>query len=102
MQDLVKEYLESKDEGEAARCWRELDVSFYGHQLVYSILATAFEVPAKSEQLMGLLKRFAQSGEVSQVGTLCTKSCVLCSYPSPIVSSSISLSQKSDLENLSP
>ena len=66
MQDLVKEFLDSNDEGEAAKCWRDLDVSFYGHQLVYAVLLAAFEFPAKSDQLMQLLNRFADSGEVSQ------------------------------------
>lgn len=63
----MKEFLASKDEDEAGRCWRELDVSFYGHQLVFAILVAAFEFPAKSEQLMLLIKRFEKSGEVSQV-----------------------------------
>lgn len=55
------------DAAEAARCWRDLDVSFYGHQLVFSILVNAFEAPAKADQLLQLIKRFAASGEVSQV-----------------------------------
>ena len=63
----MKEFLVSKDENEAGRCWRELDVSFYGHQLVFTILVAAFELPAKSEELMQLIKRFEKSGEVSQV-----------------------------------
>ena len=63
----MKEFLASKDEDEAGRCWRELDVSFYGHQLVFTILVAAFEFPAKSDQLMQLIKRFEKSGEVSQV-----------------------------------
>lgn len=67
VQGLVKEFLTNEDENEAARCWRELDVSFYGHQLVFTILLAAFEFPQKTDLLMQLIHRFAQSGEVTQV-----------------------------------
>ena len=67
LQDLVKEYAALGDEEEAARCWRDLDVTFFGHQLVYTILLEAFETPAKEELLLRLIRRFEASGEVSQV-----------------------------------
>lgn len=67
MQDLVGEYVVTGDAEEAARCWRELGVTFFGHQLVFTILLMAFEAPAKADLLLQLIKRFAASGEVSQV-----------------------------------
>jgi hypothetical protein len=63
----VKEYSALGDEEEAARCWRDLDVSFFGHQLVFSILLAAFEMPSKEDLLLHLIRRFEASGEVSQV-----------------------------------
>ena len=77
----MKEFLASKDEDEAGRCWREMDVSFYGHELIFAMLVAAFENPAKSEQLMQLIKRFEKSGEVSQVCICpaCQETCKSCS-----------------------
>ena len=69
-QELVKEFLVSSDAEEAARCWRDLDVSFFGHQLVFTILVAAFEAPAQAQLLQQLIQRFALSGEVSQVPCL--------------------------------
>ena len=69
-QDLVKEFLASSDAEEAARCWHDLDVSFFGHQLVFTILVAAFEAPAQAQLLQQLIQRFALSGEVSQVPCL--------------------------------
>lgn len=70
LQDLVTEYTISKDEDEAAHCWRDLDVAFYGHQLIYTILLAAFEGCSQSEQLIKLIERFASTGEVSEVSPL--------------------------------
>lgn len=67
VQDLVGEYMVTGDAEEAARCWHDLGVGFYGHQLIFTILLSAFEAPAKAELLLQLIKRFAASGEVSQV-----------------------------------
>jgi hypothetical protein len=69
LQDLVKEYSVLADEEEAAHCWRELDVSFFGHQLVFTILLEAFETPGKEDLLLRLIRRFEASGEVSHVHT---------------------------------
>lgn len=63
----MREYAALGDEEEAAHCWRDLDVTFFGHQLVYTILLAAFENPAKEDLLLRLIRRFEASGEVSQV-----------------------------------
>lgn len=66
-QGLVKEFLESGDASEVSRCWRDLHVPFFSHQLVFAILLADFGTPAAHIKLFNLLGRLLDSGEISEV-----------------------------------
>jgi hypothetical protein len=54
---LLSEYLDSRDAGEASRCLRGLSVPFFHHELVKQGLHAAMETPAHTEAVIALLKR---------------------------------------------
>ena len=41
--------METGDEKDASRQWRDLNLPFYGHQLVFTILRASFGQPDKHE-----------------------------------------------------
>ena len=63
----MKEFLESGDASEVSRCWRDLHVPFFSHQLVFAILLADFGTPAAHFKLFNLLGRLLDSGEISEV-----------------------------------
>ena len=66
-QALLREFLVSADCEEAACRVRMLDAPHYGHELVKRALLACFERPGQAPALLGLLRRLAASGQVSQV-----------------------------------
>jgi hypothetical protein len=65
MDALLAEHAASGDAGEAARCWRELGVPLYAHELVKRALDRAATHPAAEGAALDLLASLAASGAVS-------------------------------------
>ncbi|KAG0492812.1 hypothetical protein HPP92_006210 [Vanilla planifolia] len=63
--DLLREYLESGDTGEACRCIRELGVPFFHHEVVKRALTFAVETRSSQSLVFKLLKETADEGLVS-------------------------------------
>ncbi len=67
MQALLAEYSVSGDYQEACSCLRALDAPHYHHELTKRALLKAFEKPDKAGQLLGLICKLTDSGQISQV-----------------------------------
>ena len=71
MQQLIKEYLVSGDQREAARTLLDMDVPHYHHELVRRVLLASFDAesqegPEAAARLLGLLRALEASGEINQ------------------------------------
>lgn len=63
--NLLKEYIESGDTGEACRCIRELGLPFFHHEVVKRALILAMEVQTSESLISKLLKEAAVEGLIS-------------------------------------
>ncbi|KAL4193485.1 hypothetical protein AMTRI_Chr06g199650 [Amborella trichopoda] len=63
--DILSEYVESGDTGEACRCIRELGLPFFHHEVVKRALVVAMEKPASRGLILSLLREAAEEGLIS-------------------------------------
>lgn len=63
--ELLREYVESGDTGEACRCIRQLGVSFFHHEVVKRALVLAMEIRTAELIILKLLKEAAEEGLIS-------------------------------------
>ncbi|XP_019160787.1 PREDICTED: uncharacterized protein LOC109157349 [Ipomoea nil] len=63
--ELLREYVESGDTGEACRCIRQLGLSFFHHEVVKRALVLAMEIRTAELVILKLLKEAAEEGLIS-------------------------------------
>lgn len=63
--ELLREYVESGDTGEACRCIRQLGLSFFHHEVVKRALVLAMEIRTAEVVILKLLKEAAEEGLIS-------------------------------------
>ena len=68
---LLAEFLDSHDAGEASRCLRGLAVPFFHHELVKQGLHAAMENAAQTDHIMTLFKRWVRVGVLMACGWVC-------------------------------
>ena len=67
IEKIIKEYLSSQDEKEAAQCLRDLDAPHFHHEFVVQAIVAALGEPTEvGESVMRLLRHLSESGEISQ------------------------------------
>mmetsp|Transcript_8232 Transcript_8232/g.30367 ORF Transcript_8232/g.30367 Transcript_8232/m.30367 type:complete len:745 (-) Transcript_8232:1201-3435(-) len=70
VKELLKEFVTSRDRQEAVRCLRELDMSFFHHELVKQSLILAMEEESARKDILNMLHHVAEIGLVSETQVL--------------------------------